>query len=204
MGRPRKLGNAVDTELAIRDKALELFGRSGFEATSLSDIARAVGVTRPTLLYYFETKERLYDAVVQEGFTQLATGLLRSMIGAGVFRARLRRMVRHFLAFIEANPHLAKLMVREVIDERGSGCRIIVDQGLPVLVMVEAFVITEGRLRPEQTALLREILLQITTSVMLKSASGGMRDTFWGREARTQDLAILLLEGLLGPLLKNS
>jgi AcrR family transcriptional regulator len=199
MGRPRKTGNAVDTEVAIRGCALAWFGRHGFETASLADIAKAAGVTRPTLLYYFESKEKLYAAVVQEAFTQLATMLLGSMMGGGTLHSRARRMVRRFVEFVEDNPHLAKLLVREVIDERGPGCRIIVEQGLPILEMVEAFLTDAGRVAPDQRSLLREVLLQITTSVMLKSASGAMRDTFWGKRARTKELATLLIEGLLGP-----
>lgn len=197
MARPRKRPGAEDTEALIRTAALAEFGRHGFEPTSLSAIAKEVGVTRTTLLYYFESKERLYDAVVAEGFNLLASDLLQSMLGGGDVRTRVKRMIKRFLGHVETHPHLAKLMVREVIDERGPGCKLIVEQGMPVLEMVESFIIKEGRLAPGQRRLLREVLLTITTSVMLKSASGKMRDAFWGKHARTHELATLLLEGLL-------
>jgi AcrR family transcriptional regulator len=198
MARPRKAERPADTAAELRRTALAHFGRSGFEPTSLSAIAKEVGVTRTTLLYHFESKENLYNAVVQEAFTRVAGELIESMGGDGPLRLRLRRMIERFLAFVEENPHLAKLMIREVIDERGPGCAIIVNQGMPVLELVEAFVLREGGLKASQRGMLREILLQITTSVMLKSASGAMREAFWGVDARTSELAALLLEGLLG------
>ena len=105
-------------------------------------------------------------------------------------------MVRGFLTHVDENPHLAKLMIREVIDEHGPGCRIIQEQGLPVLGIVEEFIMREGRLRKDQKGLLREVLLQISTSVMLKSASGELKHSFWGAKARTSELAEILIEGL--------
>lgn len=196
MGRPRKTSGKVDTASAIRAKALEQFGRFGYESTSLAEVAKSVGVTRTTLLYYFDTKEALYDAVVQDAFTRLSTMLVSGMLGGGDFKRRVRRMVRGFLTHVDENPHLAKLMIREVIDEHGPGCRIIVEQGLPVLGIVEEFIMREGRLRKDQKGLLREVLLQISTSVMLKSASGELKQSFWGAKARTSELAEILIEGL--------
>jgi AcrR family transcriptional regulator len=198
MARPRKDERPDDTAARLRATALEHFGRSGFEPTSLSAIAKEVGITRTSLLYHFETKEKLYNAVVQEAFTNLATVLVESLAGRGGIAPRVRRMLSQLIEHVEANPNLAKLMIREVIDERGPGCTIIVDQGMPVLTMVEDFFMEGGRIKSNQRSLLREILLQITTSVMLKSASGGMRETFWGADARTAELAALLLAGILG------
>lgn len=198
MARPRKNSSTIDTAAAIRGMALEQFGKKGFGPTSLEDIAKAVGVTRTTLLYHFESKDALYNAVVQEAFTRISTMLVSGMIGTGDFRRRLRRMVKSFLDHVEENAHLAKLMIREVVDEHGPGVRIIQEQGMPVLDMVEAFILQEGQLRADQKPLLREILLQITTSVMLKSASGELKRSFWGAKARTGELAMLLIEGLIG------
>ena len=40
--------------------AHRLFIEKGYVNTSMSDIAAAVGITRPALHYYFRTKERLF------------------------------------------------------------------------------------------------------------------------------------------------
>ena len=44
--------------------ALALFGARGFDGASLDDIARAVGVRKQTVLYWFPSKDDLVDAVL--------------------------------------------------------------------------------------------------------------------------------------------
>lgn len=51
-------------ELIIR-RAAEVFGRKGFHATILDDIAAKLDVTKASLYYYFSTKEDLLYAVLQ-------------------------------------------------------------------------------------------------------------------------------------------
>lgn len=47
--------------------ALGLFVDKGFAATRLEDIAAQAGVSKGTLYLYFESKEALFKAVIQEG-----------------------------------------------------------------------------------------------------------------------------------------
>ena len=47
--------------------ALELFVEKGFAATRLEDIAARAGVSKGTLYLYFDSKEALFKAVIQEG-----------------------------------------------------------------------------------------------------------------------------------------
>lgn len=52
-----------DLEGQIIEAARRLFTEHGFAGTCMSDIAACVGINRPTLHYYFRTKERLFRAV---------------------------------------------------------------------------------------------------------------------------------------------
>jgi AcrR family transcriptional regulator len=47
--------------------ALELFVEKGFAATRLEDVAASAGVSKGTLYLYFDSKEALFKAVIQEG-----------------------------------------------------------------------------------------------------------------------------------------
>ncbi len=50
----------------ILNAALELFSVQGFEATSIAQIAGAVGIRKASLYSHFENKQAILDALVQE------------------------------------------------------------------------------------------------------------------------------------------
>lgn len=50
----------------ILNAALELFTEKGFAATRMDDVARLAGISKGTLYNYFESKESIFHAVVQE------------------------------------------------------------------------------------------------------------------------------------------
>ena len=59
-----------NTKQEILDAALELFSVQGFEATSIAQIAGAVGIRKASLYSHFENKQAILDALVQEVLEQ--------------------------------------------------------------------------------------------------------------------------------------
>lgn len=57
---------AVNRREQILEIATDLF-QKGFRATSLDEVAAAIGVTRPALYYYFRSKEDLLAAIYDRG-----------------------------------------------------------------------------------------------------------------------------------------
>lgn len=51
--------------LQILEAAFEEFVKSGYSATRVEDVAERVGVTKGTVYVYFETKEKLFEAMIQ-------------------------------------------------------------------------------------------------------------------------------------------
>lgn len=51
--------------LQILDATFEEFTKRGFTATRVEDIADRVGVTKGTVYVYFETKEKLFEAMIE-------------------------------------------------------------------------------------------------------------------------------------------
>lgn len=68
MSNPQKLTRAEQKALRptqILDAAFEEFVKTGFTATRVEDIAERVGVTKGTIYVYFDTKERLFEAMIE-------------------------------------------------------------------------------------------------------------------------------------------
>jgi len=56
---------AQDTRGAIRDVAIELFGKHGYERTSLREIAEGLGMTKAALYYHYPSKQALLLAIIE-------------------------------------------------------------------------------------------------------------------------------------------
>ena len=54
-------------------RALELFSAKGYEGVSVSELTEAAGITKPTLYYYFGSKEGVFEAVSQSNYARLNT-----------------------------------------------------------------------------------------------------------------------------------
>ncbi|MBP3509905.1 TetR/AcrR family transcriptional regulator [Oscillibacter sp.] len=59
-----------NTKQEILEASLELFSVQGFEATSVSQIAGAVGIRKASLYSHFENKQAILDALVKEVLEQ--------------------------------------------------------------------------------------------------------------------------------------
>ena len=58
-----KIESIASVEDRIIEAARKTFIEKGFAQTSMSDIAEAAGINRPTLHYYFRTKDIMFQAV---------------------------------------------------------------------------------------------------------------------------------------------
>ena len=66
----------IEKGKATRDRLIQagraLFGEHGYEGTSIGAILDAAGVTRGSLYHHFETKEALFDAVLDRVVAEIA------------------------------------------------------------------------------------------------------------------------------------
>ncbi len=57
---------ARDTKARIVDAALELFAQNGYLGTSMSDIAKQLGITKGALYKHFASKQEILDQIIQK------------------------------------------------------------------------------------------------------------------------------------------
>lgn len=58
--------NREETYGLIINSAYKMFAENGFDKTSLSMIAKEVGISKPAIYYYFDSKEELIDVLFEE------------------------------------------------------------------------------------------------------------------------------------------
>ncbi|CAN7367561.1 TetR/AcrR family transcriptional regulator [Rossellomorea sp. LjRoot5] len=55
-----------DNKRLIKNVALDLFGQKGYEDTSLAEIAKEVGIKKPSIYNHFRSKEDLFIEVIED------------------------------------------------------------------------------------------------------------------------------------------
>lgn len=65
----------MSTRQRILDTALESFGTRGVDGTSLDALARTLGLRKQSILYYFNSKDGLFRAVVDEAANEFIAEL---------------------------------------------------------------------------------------------------------------------------------
>ena len=71
--------------------ALDLFVERGFAATRLDDVAARAGVSKGTLYLYFDSKEALFKAVIEEGIVPALAAAEQRLAGHDGSSAELLR-----------------------------------------------------------------------------------------------------------------
>ena len=193
MGRPVATAHATATPERILDAARSEFAAAGFAQAKLADIAARASITRPSLLYHFETKEELYRAAVQRCFGNLAQALMHTISQPAPFADRLRATMDRYLEFIEGEPDVARIVLREMLDGVGPGAEILLNQVAPLVDLVERFVRMQGNGIVRAGIPVRAAILQIATDALVRAAAGELRVPLWGPGDHSRELAERLL-----------
>lgn len=193
MGRPLASAHDVATPDRVLAAAELAFATVGFTAAKLADIATRAGIQRPSLLYHFGTKEALYAQTVERCFTRLREALLESMTAHGDFGTRLERTVARYVEFLDAEPQLARIVLRELLDGHGPGRQLLLRQLVPLLDVVERFVREHGAGVVRPNVPVRAVVLAVGSNALLRAAAGSLRQPLWGAYDSSQLLARLLL-----------
>lgn len=106
----------VSTRDLILREALTCFAAQGFEGTSLNDIAAGVGIRRPSLLYYFPSKEAIYRQVIQDALLDWAarTDAARHQQTRNAWD-RLDTVLAASFDFFVENPEILVILRREAL-----------------------------------------------------------------------------------------
>lgn len=112
--------SAVEANPPIREQILSaatrLFAARGFDGASLQEIAAAVGIRKPSLLYHFNSKAELRQAVLEEMLGHWNQAMPALLAAASSGEGQFENVVGELVAFFTVDPDRARLLVREVLD----------------------------------------------------------------------------------------
>jgi TetR/AcrR family transcriptional regulator len=90
-------GTEHETPARILQHALTLFSENGYAGTSVREICDAAGITKPTLYYFFGSKEGLYRAAVDGALEKFRNDMPDLLAKGGTVQEKLERVAwNHF------------------------------------------------------------------------------------------------------------
>jgi AcrR family transcriptional regulator len=95
--RPRAAAEAGDRHSRICLEAARLFAAKGYEATSMSDIAAAVQITKAGLYHFVESKEALLFTIMNHSLDRLHRQVIEPARAVSDPLERLRLIVRNHI-----------------------------------------------------------------------------------------------------------
>ena len=106
----------ADTRQRPLDIAEQLFAERGFYGVSIAAIASEVGLTKQGLLHYFNSKEKLYGAIVQRISDDFQDHQREALQASEDPAERLEKFYAALAEPTETNVQRTRLLMRELLD----------------------------------------------------------------------------------------
>lgn len=104
------------TETRILEAAVQEFMVKGYAGARTTAIAEAAGVTHAMLHYYFRTKDKLFDRIIESKISTLRDIMLASLGDPTIpLFDKIKSAIETHQDFISANPELPRFMINEVL-----------------------------------------------------------------------------------------
>ncbi len=139
-GPKREVATQPEGRTRALQAATRLFAANGFGATSVQDIADALGVTKQAVLHHFPSKEHLREAVLDEILQHWNERLPKLLLAATASEDRFDAVFGELFHFFFHEPDRARLILREALDRPAVVRRLLEGPVRPWLRAVAGYI----------------------------------------------------------------
>jgi AcrR family transcriptional regulator len=171
----------------ILRSATHLFAERGFDGTSLQDIADAVGLRKPSLLYHFASKDDLRRAVLESLLSRWNDVLPRLLMAATSGEDQFTSLIEETSGFFAADADRARLLLREALDRPAEFRQLLATHVRPWVAVLADYVgkgVARGHIH---AAVAPEAYLVAVINLILSSFATGA--CFGGLLSRERQIA---------------
>jgi AcrR family transcriptional regulator len=138
--------DSMDNKANILANALALFAMRGFDAVGVQEIAERSGITKPTLYYYFGSKNGLYEALLESKYSELVVTLTTPFVYRHDLTKNLTDLAYRLFAFVEENPDFYRMILAQYFAQPDNHANMMVRRyNDKIAAMAEVLFIGAGR-----------------------------------------------------------
>lgn len=157
--------SAADRRSQLMSVARTVFSQLGYEATSIEEVARQAGVSKPIVYEHFGAKEGLYAAIVDREMESLVARVSEA-IATGSSRERFEAAVRAFMTYVRDEPAGFAVLTRDSpIAQSRRGLTRVIDDLAERVTEVFASALKRAGQSPKLAPLFANALVGMVTQV---------------------------------------
>lgn len=125
------------TRTTILEAAEQVFAEKGYAASRLEEVAARVGIKRASMVYYFQDKRELYDAVLSDIFGELLDRYETALAARTPLPERIEAVIDAWVGYVAERPSVARLMLWEAANGSQKRVAIAAAHGTAVIATLE-------------------------------------------------------------------
>ena len=200
MARPKKIPGQPETPERLVAAARKLFAEKGYRGTSLEDIAAAVEIKAPAILYYFESKQALFEEVVRRLYEEVEAIVDASIASAPTATELFSgNPMQPYLPFLRENRQLFSVALAEMLGSERIASEAAMEIYVRTIDKIEKYLRSLVSPPPPKSAPVRAAIMQLTTAWGARIAMNDDKDArrLWGPDAQMLAMTVQVLRAAL-------
>ncbi|OIP04686.1 MAG: hypothetical protein AUJ97_02380 [Bacteroidetes bacterium CG2_30_32_10] len=103
-----------NTEKTILEAAKRVFLAKGFDGARMQEIADEAKINKSLVHYYFRSKDKLFDAIFEEAFSQFIPKVAETMASDKDIFEKITIFVDTYIEMFINNPHIPTFILHEI------------------------------------------------------------------------------------------
>lgn len=182
MDKKKKVNTDFNTEEKIKEAAKKVFSTKGYAATRTRDIAEEAGINLALVNYYFRSKEKLFEVVMQEKVYQLFGTIVPILVNPVLpFELKIKTVAESYIDMLIQNPDLPLLVLNELRNNaEGFGAKLHLGPLLKESTLIQQIKERNAEVDPFQfiLSMLGMMVFPFIARPLFTSISGINKDEF--------------------------
>ena len=157
------------TKRKIFEIAMKLFSEKGYEATSVEEITATVGVAKGTLYYHFNSKEEIFNFLIEEGIKLLTNSIQIKISKCETTKDKIRAIVLIQMKAVEKYENLLTIVFSQMWGNgsRNQFCNKKIEEYIGVVEDVIKEGIKNGDIKKCNSNITATTIFSLTSSYMM-------------------------------------